>query len=278
MERRKSIFSEAGFLSQVCGAVLNLALSAVKMYVGMYTNSISILTDGYNNLADFGSNVCGGIGVAMERKEPTEKHPHGFGRVEDLVSFLMLIAVGIVGFSFVYLSTERLFFHPPVAFIWWGFCMVAATVVVKIIMYFVYARAYRVNPSPIIRINKVDCLMDAGVTAMTLVSYGVSATGKFAFDSIGGIVIGAVLLAAAVKLFRENVSGLVGNDAPARKTEKALNDRGIFPHRTDAHSYGRRIEADVFVSGGVPEDVLDALKLENIFVNVINTDREEGKS
>lgn len=262
---------EAGLLSQIAGGLVNIILSALKIYIGTITNCISILSDGINNLADFAANVSGGAGIALEKKKPTQRHPHGFGRVEDIVSFVMLIVVAIVGFFFIYFSVERLFYHPPIFFAWWSFGVIAATAAVKMIMYFGYAWAYKKNPSPVIKINKIDCILDAAVTLMTLLSYGVSVAGTFPVDSVVGIMIGVLLFAGVIVMLKRNISSIIGDDLPAKRIAAAMNDKGINVLNVKAHSYGRRLEGTVITdSDSVTADIRSLMEKENIFVNIIN--------
>ena len=55
--------------------VVNLALGILKLYAGIFTNSISIISDGINNFGDVFSNACAAAGFAFENKKPTAKYP-----------------------------------------------------------------------------------------------------------------------------------------------------------------------------------------------------------
>ena len=69
--------------------VVNLALGILKFYAGIFTNSISIISDGINNFGDVFSNAGAAAGFAFENKKPTAKYPFGFGRVEYVVALVM---------------------------------------------------------------------------------------------------------------------------------------------------------------------------------------------
>ena len=190
--------NKVGILSQVFGGIINVALCSVKFYIGTLTNCISILQDGFNNLGDVVGNIAGGVGVGLAGKKPTEKYPHGFGRLEEVATFLMYVIYLIVGVLFIYKSVDRLFFHPPIFFMWWSFIVVAITMVVKIGMFFGYWASYKVNKSPVIKADMIDSLQDVGITAMTLLSYGVSALSTAPVDAIIGIAIGVFIIISII--------------------------------------------------------------------------------
>lgn len=279
-KKRKGFFAESlhvGVASQFGGAAVNLTLSILKIYIGLRTNCISILSDGYNNMGDFGGNVIGAVGIGLSGKKPSEKYPHGLGRLEDLVTFLMLIVFAIVGFYFVYSSVERLFFHPPIMFAWWSFGVVAATAAVKAAMYFGYAAAYRRFPSPVIRANMLDSLLDTAITLMTLLSYGLSAISAFQFDSLFGIIIGVTILVSIVKSAVRTLKKLIGDDTATDKAVEILSDAGVKAEVLSAESYGRRIEADVKTCGAeIPQEQIDVLNKNNLYIRIVAENSADG--
>ena len=81
----------------VSASAVNMILGVVKVLSGIYTNSLSIITDGVNNFGDVLSNAGAAAGFGVENKAPTRRFPGGFGRVEYIVAFLMAIIIMAVG-------------------------------------------------------------------------------------------------------------------------------------------------------------------------------------
>ena len=61
-------------------SAVNFVLGVMKVLAGVWTNSLSILTDGVNNFGDVLSNAGAAVGFAVEKKAPTKRFPGGFGR------------------------------------------------------------------------------------------------------------------------------------------------------------------------------------------------------
>ena len=261
---------KAGILSQVFGGIVNIALCGVKFYIGILTNCVSILQDGFNNLGDVVGNAAGGLGIGLAAKKPTEKYPYGFGRFEDVATFFMYIIYFIVGALFIYKSVERLFFHPPIFFLWWSFIVVAITMVVKIGMFFGYWAAYKYNKSGIIKADMIDSLQDVGITAMTLLSYGLSMVSAAPIDAIIGIVIGVFIIISIIRNLKGVVESMIGSWNIDQKVEDAFESNKIEYKAYKAYGYGRRIECVVELkSGELSEEQIKALENEKIFVTTV---------
>ena len=63
-----------GTLSSVTGIIVNILLSAVKLIIGIIANSMSIISDGLNNITDAGSSVVTMIGFKMSQKKVDNDH------------------------------------------------------------------------------------------------------------------------------------------------------------------------------------------------------------
>lgn len=228
--------------------MLNAAESAVKISVGLITNSVSILSDGLNNLSDFVGNVAGLAGIALSQKAPDEKYPHGYGRIETLVNFLISTILLAVAALFVYNSVERLFFYPPINFNWLYFGLIAGALAVKIGMSAYYTVVYRRTKNDIVRTQMLDGFVDVGVAATTLLSLGLSATVNVPLDAVLGIAIGVAVFVAVIKNFFRTGAALVGREGFSQETPTAddyaayLNESGVETLHVDAYRFGNSVE------------------------------------
>lgn len=269
--------------SQIVGGAVNLLISGLKIYIGISTNCVSILSDGYNNAGDFIANAGGAAGLAVTAKKPSKKYPHGYGRAEQLVTLFMVTIYALVGIYFIYTSVERLFFHPPIIFSWLSFYLVLGTAVLKAALYFVYAYAERKAPSPIIKADKLDCVLDTVITSMTIAAYGASALTLFPIDAFFGILIGCFVVVSVIKLLIKTMRSLLGYDDGSISEEIfGTLERYNLKEFADSvvHIYGNRTEAVVFVDGAPDDETLHAveaeLEIKNIFVTFIKNDFDKS--
>ena len=77
-----------GILTTIMGLVCNTFLCLLKVISGMMIHSVSIMSDGFNNLSDGLSCLITLIGFKVANKPADEEHPFGHGRMEYIVSFI----------------------------------------------------------------------------------------------------------------------------------------------------------------------------------------------
>ena len=94
-----------GYLASTIGIISNLILFAIKLIIGIFSFSISIISDAINNLTDMASSFVNLFGFKLAGKPADKEHPYGHERIEYIsgliVSFIILIIAGILGYNSV---------------------------------------------------------------------------------------------------------------------------------------------------------------------------------
>lgn len=71
-----------GILCGAVGIALNVLLFAGKALAGIFSGSIAITADAFNNLSDAGSSLVTLAGFKLAGQKPDSDHPFGHGRIE----------------------------------------------------------------------------------------------------------------------------------------------------------------------------------------------------
>lgn len=103
-------------LAGIIGIITNLMLFIIKLCVGLFSNSISILADAFNNLSDAASSIITIIGFKMANKPADAEHPFGHGRIEYITAMIVSFMVMLVGLQFVKTSFQKIINPTPVSF------------------------------------------------------------------------------------------------------------------------------------------------------------------
>lgn len=82
--------------------ILNFVVAAAKIFLGLATGAVSVLSDGFHSLTDTASNVVGIIGVRAASAPPDVDHPYGHRKFETMASvgiliFLLLVLREVLG-------------------------------------------------------------------------------------------------------------------------------------------------------------------------------------
>ena len=232
--------------------VVNLALGILKFYAGIFTNSISIISDGINNFGDVFSNAGAAAGFAFENKKPTAKYPFGFGRVEYVVAFVMSVIVVVVGCVFAYSALDRLFYRQIVTFAWTQFWIVFATIFVKVALAVVFGLMNKKIPSEVLKAQQIDSILDSLVTTFALLGLFLYRYISFPVDAVIALAISVMLIGAGVKLL-VSAFGRLMNARDDLRTEGLIRlskaQKGVLDATARVYDFGRHCaEANVGLS------------------------------
>ncbi|WP_258097549.1 cation diffusion facilitator family transporter [Marinoscillum pacificum] len=81
--------------ASIFGLVGNIALAILKGLAGFFGNSHALIADAIESTSDVFSSIIVLLGLRYAQKPPDENHPYGHGRIEPLITFV------VVGFLIV---------------------------------------------------------------------------------------------------------------------------------------------------------------------------------
>ena len=106
MENNKQAIA-AGQIKSVTylGMVMNIALSVIKIIIGLLAASLALVADGIHSLSDVATDVAVLLGLRLGSKEPDQNHPYGHGRAETFSAGLVALILIVVGGAMIYYAT-----------------------------------------------------------------------------------------------------------------------------------------------------------------------------
>lgn len=84
----------------------NTVLAILKWFAGFFGNSYALIADAIESTADIFASLLVLFGLNYAKRPADENHPYGHGRIEPLITFLV---VGFLIFSAVYIAHESIF-------------------------------------------------------------------------------------------------------------------------------------------------------------------------
>jgi cation diffusion facilitator family transporter len=106
MENNKQAIA-AGQIKSITyvGMAVNIALSVIKVVIGLSASSLALVADGVHSLSDFATDVAVLLGLRLGSKEPDQSHPYGHGRAETFSAGLIALVLIVVGGAMIYYAT-----------------------------------------------------------------------------------------------------------------------------------------------------------------------------
>lgn len=232
-----------GILGGVLGIICNFILFLLKLTVGTLMNSISIISDAFNNLSDTASSLIVILGTKLSNLRPDEQHPFGHGRIEYISSLIVSFIIMLVGFELLKSSVSKIFNPQPLAFSLPLIIILAASVLVKLWMasYNRYLSG-RIN-SGVLRAAAADSLIDAVSTSIVVISVIIGRFVNFPLDAIMGAVFSLLVIYSGFGIAKDTVDVLLGAapdmETVDKITDTILNAEGIIGvHDLIVHDYG----------------------------------------
>ncbi len=207
------------------------------------TGSIAVTLDAVNNLTDVLSSVITIISTKLAGKAPDKAHPYGHGRIEYLSAVSIAVIILYAGITSLIESVKKLV--QPVApdYTPTALLIIAVAVAVKIVLgLYVRKTGLRVNSDSLVAAGK-DALLDAVISASTLVAAGIFIVWHVSLEAWLAAAISLVIIHSGFGMLRGSVSSILGERAEGelahhvRRTILAFSEvSGVFD--LFIHNYG----------------------------------------
>ena len=232
-----------GILCGGVGIFLNLLLFASKFAAGVFSGSVAVTADAFNNLSDAGSSVITMIGFKMAGQKPDSAHPFGHGRIEYISGLIVSLLILLMGTELLKSSVEKIFSPSPSDYGAFTLIILFAAIAVKFYMYFYNRRISEKINSEAMKATAADSLSDCLATSAVLLSVIVSRFSGVDIDGWCGIAVAVFIIFSGLRAAKETISPLLGQK-PDREfvrniEETVLSHPEILGiHDLIVHDYG----------------------------------------
>ena len=243
----------------IIGAVINIALTALKTGVGVLGGSTALVADGLHSLSDLTTDAIVLVGSRLWSRPADASHPNGHAKIESLATLLVALALALVSFELLRSSVAKigatLDGDGGEPFRRWAlYCALGVallSVVAKEALYRATVSVGRRTRSTAVVANAWHHRSDALSSIPTALAIGgVLAFGpNFAFlDPVGAIVVAFMILKTAFEIARPTVATICDASADAQIVDAvrkiALENAAIqFPHKIRTRPLGGSLYA-----------------------------------
>jgi len=229
----------------------NALLAAVKLALGVLTNSISLMADAAHTASDMLTSVVVWVGLRVARLPADAKHPWGHGRAETIAALVVAVLLGAVGFELAWSSVARIA-RPPVigetvggAGLLLSAGIILASVFLKAWMGRYAAQVGRSIKNQSLLADAWHHYSDAFSSLFVVVALVLARFGIYGADGWMGLAVSVVILGTAWHHTRLAGSTLLGEspdtELVGRIEQAARGVQGVtHVHGISVHDYGRR--------------------------------------
>lgn len=215
--------------TSIIGILANILLAAFKAAVGLLTHSIAIVLDAVNNISDAGSSLVTIIGAKLAAQQPDKKHPFGHGRYEYLSAMIISVIVLYAGITSLVESVKKIIRPETPDYSAASLVIIAAAISVKVLLgRYVKRVGRRVNSDALINSGE-DAMMDAVISASTLIAAVVFLIFRLSLEAWLAAVISLIIIRSGVEMLRDTISRLLGEQSDPELAEKIRHTVNEFP-------------------------------------------------
>ena len=205
--------------------IINILLSAFKLFAGIFANSAAMVSDAVHSIADLFSTVVALIGIKLANKKADKEHPYGHERFESVATLILAALVFSVGLGIGWAGITRIlegnFDDLAVPGV---LALIAAVVSIGVkegVYWYMRAIAKKIDSSALMADawhSRADGLSSIG----SFIGIGGAMLGFPIMDSIAAIIISLFILRTAVG---------IALDALKKMTDRACDDETITKMR-----------------------------------------------
>ena len=244
MNRLKEIFKVS-----IIGIITNLILVVIKISIGAITGSIAIISDATNNFSDAASSLITILGSKLAAKDPDEKHPYGFGRIEYITGFVISVIVLVLGLEFFKTSIQTVLEPVEVSFDGFTILIMFFTIVAKLLLGQYTAKSGRKISSAALEASGAESISDAVITSITVIAALISIAANAFFDyslhldGYAGLIISGFIIYSGFRLALETFQDIIGKRADQVLSKEIYTEIESYPLIRGAydlilHNYG----------------------------------------
>ena len=232
-----------GRLSGGVGIVCNFVLVVGKLLIGLLSGSVSITADAMNNLSDVASSVVTLVGFKLAGKPADSRHPYGHARYEYLAALVVAALILVIGFELAGTSLKKIFSPAPVTLTVPMLTVLAASIGIKLWMYFFNRKLGRQIDSKVLLATAADSLSDVLTTGAVLLAGVVELLTRWPVDGYVGLLVAVFILRSGIDQAKDTISPLLGEAASRELREDIVkvvtcDPRVLGYHDLMVHDYG----------------------------------------
>ena len=196
--------------TSIISIILNIFLVGFKALVGLFANSIAIISDAINNLSDVISSIITIAGTKFASKKPDKEHPYGHGRIEYIVSFIISAIIIYAGIASFMESCKKIIKPEEISYNKFTVIVIVSGIFVKLLLgIYVKKKGKLVNSDTLIA-SGVDALNDAIVSISVLVSGIIYLVWNVNLEAYVGVLVSIMIFKTGIEIVKDSINDIVG--------------------------------------------------------------------
>lgn len=223
------------------GAVIDGVLGIAKIITGIMANSHALVADGIHSLSDLGTDALVILVSRNELSVADDNHPYGHDRIQTFAAVVLATLMILVAIGIAYDSVMRLFdlqSQSTPGFL--AIFVAAVSMLAKEAIYRYTARAAKQIQSKLLLANAWHSRSDAFSSFVVLLAVGGSIAGIPWADTVGALLVAALIVKIAWEIGHEGIQELVDTGLNENQLIQMMSVAKQVDGVTDVHDLRTR--------------------------------------
>lgn len=210
----------------VMSIISNSILILLKIFVGVISGSISIISEALHSLVDLAASLIAFFSVLKSSKPADDDHPYGHGKYEDLAGFIEAILIILTALYIMYIAAEKIItgginhhFETDIG-IWVMIVSIIVNVIVSRYLFFVAKETDSIALETDAQHLSADIYSSV---AILLGLFTVKITGFYLLDPIFAIIVAILILKTGWDLTKQSSNNLLDGALPEEDKKSIEN-------------------------------------------------------
>ena len=227
----------------IAGIIIHFLMFVVKLFIGLMTNSLAIISDSFMGLTDATSSVFSIIGARLAGKPANSKRPFGYGRIEYMTAFVIAVIILAFGGNILYHAIARMINPEEMEFSIVAIIIMLLSVTARLTLGSLHRSLGKRINSSILLAAAQDAKGDSIITSLSVVSLLVYKFTNLQLDAYLSTAVSVYIIFMGLKLIKETLSPLIGEAAAREALSDVVGVLSAYPdikgsHEFVMHEYG----------------------------------------
>jgi len=204
----------------------NLVCASAKLVVGLTSGSYALVSDALHSGTDLANNVLAWFAMRIAEAPADADHPYGHAKFETLSIFVLGTLLSVLAVE-VLLGVVRRGEPEAVGSGPTALVVILASLAVQLALAVWQLRQARRLRSELLEADAAHTFSDSATTVATIVGWQFAASGFAWVDSVVAVIVAALVLVLALRLFRRAIPILV--DGASVDREELIASAKVVP-------------------------------------------------
>ena len=222
-QTEKQVNDKLNIKASISSIVVAFILFALKIIVGLFSQSVAIIASALDSAFDLLSSVANFFAIKHAQKPADQMHRYGHGKAEALAGFIQSIIIFLSGLFLIINSIQRVLFPKEIQFIESSIIVMIISIILTFLLTEYQKYVQKKSKSLVIAADRLHYLTDILSNLIVLASLLLNKYLNYVFfDPIAAILIALYIIFGITKIFKQSFDILMDRDISSKYREDLI--------------------------------------------------------